>query len=131
MTEILQPDGWKRPSGYSNAVRSNGEMIFVAGQIGWDENHKLVGDDLIEQTRQALQNIVTVLREAGARPKHLVRLTWYVTDIEDYQARSKAIGEAYRDVIGRVYPAMSLFQVSRLLEKRAKVEIEATAVLST
>ena len=130
MTEILQPDGWKRPSGYSNAVRANGEMIFIAGQIGWDANQELVSNELIEQTRQALKNIVTILSEASAEPKHLVRLTWYVTDIAEYQAQAKSIGEAYRDVIGLVYPAMSLFEVSGLVEKDAKVEIEATAVLS-
>jgi len=105
-------------------------MIFIAGQIGWDANQELVSNELIEQTRQALKNIVTILSEASAEPKHLVRLTWYVTDIDEYQARARSIGEAYRDVIGLVYPAMSLFEVSGLVEKDAKVEIEATAVLS-
>ncbi len=129
MMEIIQPDGWKRPSGYSNAVRTRGEMIFVAGQVGWDTDQNIVGADIIDQTRQALENIVTILGEADAKPEHVVRLTWYVTDIVDYQSRAKEIGEVYRSVMGAHYPAMSLFQVVGLVEKDAKIEIEATAVL--
>lgn len=130
MTDILQPEGWRRPSGYSNGIRATGEMLFVAGQIGWDENRRFVSEDLVGQTRRALQNIVTVLRTADSGPKDIVRLTWYVTDMDEYRSRSKEIGAAYRDVMGTHYPAMSLFQVVRLFDDGAKIEIEATAVIA-
>lgn len=128
MRRIIQPDGWTRPSGYSNGIAAQGEQIFIAGQIGWNERQELVSDDFVEQTAQALRNVVAVLRAAGAAPEHLVRMTWYVTDKREYAARPKEIGQAYREIVGSVYPAMTLVQVADLLEDRAKVEIEATAV---
>jgi len=130
MMEILHPKGWKRPKGYSNAIKANGEMIFVAGQIGWDADEKLVGEDIASQTEKALANIITILKGTGAGRDDIVRLTWYVTDISDYQAKAKEVGQAYRIVMGDHYPAMSLVEVSRLVEPNAKVEIEATAVVS-
>lgn len=129
MTRIIQPDGWKRPRGYSNGIAARGEHIFVAGQIGWNEREEIVSADFVEQTAQALRNVVAVLRAAGADPKHLVRLTWYVTDKAQYAACTKAIGQAYREIVGEVYPAMTLVQVADLLEDGAKVEIEATAIV--
>ncbi|MFQ6104991.1 MAG: RidA family protein [Candidatus Glassbacteria bacterium] len=127
--EILQPEGWIRPSGYSNGIKVEGEMIFVAGQVGWDEDCHFVSDNLTDQVRQALINVVTVLEEGNAKPEHIVRMTWYVTDIEEYRSSKKEIGSIYRDIIGDHYPAMSLFQVSALFDEGAKVEIEATAVI--
>jgi enamine deaminase RidA (YjgF/YER057c/UK114 family) len=129
MSRIVQPDGWRRPRGYSNGIAAAGEHLFIAGQIGWTENEEFVSDDFAEQAAQALRNVVAVLRAAGAGPEHLVRLTWYVTDKHEYLAASARIGDAYRDIIGKQYPAMSLVQVAALLEDRAKVEIEATAVV--
>lgn len=128
--EILQPKGWKGPSGYSNGVVATGRMLAVAGQVGWDPHTgAFESDDLAVQARQALANIVAVLREGGAEPRHVVRLTWYVTDREAYREQSRAVGEAYRELFGRHYPAMTLVVVAGLLEPRAKVEIEATAVV--
>lgn len=127
--DILNPAEWMAPKGYANGIAATGRMVFVAGQIGWTAEAKFESDDLVEQTRQALRNIVRVLAEAGARPEHLVRLTWYVTDKRDYMARNADLGKAYREIIGRHYPAMTLVQVAALLEDRAKVEIEATAVI--
>ncbi len=126
--EILLPGGWKRPRGYSNAIKTKGKLIFVAGQVGWTEEEKIVSDDLLDQIRQALQNVVTILGEGGARPEHVVRLTWYVTDVEAYKAITREAGHVYREIMGDHYPAMSLFEVSALFEDGAKVEIEATAV---
>lgn len=125
----LQPDSWPRPRGYANGISARGRQIFVAGQIGWNANQELVGTDLVSQARQALQNIVAILACDGARPDHLVRLTWYVLDREAYVACSKALGEVYREVIGKHYPAMSAVQVGALIEPGAVVEIEATAVV--
>jgi enamine deaminase RidA (YjgF/YER057c/UK114 family) len=127
--EILQPQGWMAPRGYSNGVTARGRQIFVAGQIGWNGQGQIVSDRLSEQVRQALENIVTVLTTGGAQPSHLVRLTWYVTNRDEYLGEAKEIGAAYRAVIGRHFPAMSVLQVSALAEARAKVEIEATAVV--
>lgn len=127
--DILNPAEWMAPKGYANGIAATGRMVFVAGQIGWTAEATFESDDLVDQTRQALRNIVRVLAEAGARPEHLVRLTWYVTDKRDYMARNADLGKAYRDIIGRHYPAMTLVQVAALLEDRAKVEIEATAVI--
>lgn len=125
------PDGWPRGSGYSHAVVADGRAIYIAGQIGWDPVSLTLADGgLIGQTRQALQNVVTVLAAAGAKPADLVRLTWFVTDRDAYIGARQAIGEVYRDVIGRYFPAMSVIFVSALLEPGAVVEIEATAVLS-
>jgi enamine deaminase RidA (YjgF/YER057c/UK114 family) len=125
----LQPTGWARPSGYSNGLGAHGEQLFVAGQIGWTPDQVFESDDLVDQIRQALANIVAVLQSAGAGPEHIVRLNWYVVDMDGYRARLKEIGAAYREVMGRSYPAMGCFGVASLVEARAKVEIEATAVL--
>ncbi len=126
---ILQPAGWARPRGYANGVAAEGRQVFVSGQIGWDAEQRIVSDDFAAQARQALANIVAVLAEAGAKPEHLVRLTWYVTSRDEYNAALAATGAGYRELIGRHYPAMSVVVVAALLEPRAKVEIEATAVL--
>ncbi|HXV40484.1 MAG TPA: RidA family protein [Steroidobacteraceae bacterium] len=127
--KILQPPGWARPRGYANGVAAEGRQVFVGGQIGWDEDQRIVSDDFAAQARQALANIVAVLAEAGARPEHLVRLTWYVTSRDEYNAALSEIGAAYRELISGHYPAMSVVIVAGLLEPRAKVEIEATAVV--
>lgn len=126
---ILQPSGWPRPRGYANGVSARGRQIHIAGQIGWNEHRALAGDDLVSQARQALHNIVAILAEDGARPEHIVRLTWYVTDREAYLDASKPLGEAYREVLGPHFPAMSAFEVRALMEPGAVVEIEATAVV--
>lgn len=126
---LLQPDGWKRPSGYSNGVAARGEIVFVAGQVAWDVDERIVGDDLVDQIRQALANVTSVLATAGARPEHVARMTWYVTDVAEYMNRRHDVGAVYREAMGDHYPAMTLIEVSRLLEDGAKVEIEATAVL--
>lgn len=128
--QILNPAEWAKPKGYANGIAVEGRQVFVAGQIGWNAEAKFDSDDLVEQTRQALRNIVRVLAEAGARPEHIVRLTWYVVDKRDYIDRNVDLGKVYREIIGRHYPAMTLVQVAALLEDRAKVEIEATAVVS-
>lgn len=130
MHQILQPPNWAPPLGYANGVAAEGRMIHVGGQIGWNANAQFDSDDLVDQVRQTLANIVAVLAEGGATPAHIVSLTWYVTDIEEYLARQKDVGRAYRDVIGRHFPAMALVQVVRLVEPRAKVEIQAVAVLA-
>ena len=127
--EFLQPRNWLPPKGYSNGVAAEGRQVFVAGQIGWSERAELVSDDFVAQVERALANIVQVLAEAGGEPRHLTRLTWFVTDKSAYVARQPEIGEAYRRVIGRHFPAMSLIVVAGLLEPGAKVEIEATAVI--
>jgi enamine deaminase RidA (YjgF/YER057c/UK114 family) len=129
MAEVLQPDGWPAPLGYSNGMRARGELVFVAGQVGWDERGEIVSDDFVAQCAQALRNIAAVLGSAGARPGHLVRMTWYVTDLDEYRAAQKALGAAYREVMGAHYPAMTLVCVAGLVEEGAKVEIEATAVI--
>ena len=126
---FLQPDGWAPPRGYANGVAADGRMVFVAGQVGWNAQRHFETDDLVGQVEQALINIVAVLRSAGAGPEHLVRMTWYVTDKAAYMTRQKELGQIYRNVIGRHYPAMTLLVVAGLLEDRALVEIEATAVL--
>lgn len=129
MTRAIQPPGWPQPRGYSNALAAQGEVIAIAGQIGWNERGEFGSDDFAQQAAQALRNIVEILRAAGGGPRHLVRLTWYVTDKRDYAAARKQLGEAYREIVGDHYPAMTLVQVAALLEDRAKVEIEATAVI--
>lgn len=126
---LLQPDGWKRPAGYSNGVAARGEVVFVAGQVAWDTDENIVSDDLVQQVGQALANVVAVLSAAGSKPEHVARMTWYVTDINEYQARKRDIGATYREIMGAHYPAMTLVEVSRLLEDGAMVEIEATAVI--
>ena len=127
--EILQPPGWAPPRGYANGMAAEGRQVYVAGQIGWDAEQRLVGDGFAAQVRQALANVVSVLACAGAKPEHLVRMTWYVTSRDEYNASLAEIGAAYRELIGRNYPAMSVVVVAGLLEPRAKVEIEATAVM--
>ena len=127
--KTLQPPGWAPPKGYANGVAARGTLVFVGGQVGWNGQQQFASDDFVEQARQALDNIVAVLREAGARPEHIVRMTWYVTDREEYVASLRALGGAYREVIGRHYPAMTAVEVAALMETRAKVEIEATAVV--
>jgi enamine deaminase RidA (YjgF/YER057c/UK114 family) len=126
---ILQPPSWARPKGYSNGVAVSGRMVFVSGMVGWDAQSRLVGKDLVSQTRQALANIVAVLEEGGARPEHIVRMTWYVVDKAEYLRAQKELGEVYRAVIGRHFPAMTAVQVAGLVEEGARVEIEATAVI--
>jgi len=126
---ILQPKSWKPAKGYANGVVAQGRQVFIAGQIGWNEKAELVGSDFVAQVERALINVTTVLAEAGGKPSHLTRLTWFITDKPAYVARQKEIGEVYRRVIGRHFPAMSLLVVADLLEEGAKVEIEATAVI--
>jgi enamine deaminase RidA (YjgF/YER057c/UK114 family) len=125
----LLPPGWKRPSGYANGVVASGPTVFVGGQIGWNAEQVFESDDFVAQTRQALANVLAVLAEAGAGPEHVVRLNWYVTDKREYTARLAEVGAAYRSVMGRNFPAMTLVEVKSLVEDAAKVEIEATAVL--
>ena len=127
--EILQPPGWARPRGYANGVAATGRQVYVAGQIGWDAEQQFASDDFAAQVRQALANVVAVLGCAGAGPEHLVRMTWYVTSRDEYNSALPEIGAAYRELIGRNFPAMSVVVVAALLEPRAKVEIEATAVV--
>lgn len=126
--DILQPEDWPRPKGYSNGVVARGRLVVLAGQVGWDANEQIVSDDLVAQLRQAFLNIRTLLAEAGAGPEHLVRLTWFIADAEAYRSRLREIGEAYREVLGKVYPPMSVIAVKGFIEPGAKVEIEATAV---
>ena len=126
---FLQPPGWAPAKGYANGVAARGTLVFVGGQIGWNAQQQFETDDFIEQTRQTLQNVVAVLKEAGAGPEHMVRMTWYVVSRDEYNARLKELGGVYRDVIGRHFPAMTCIEVSALMEERAKVEIEVTAVL--
>jgi len=127
--QVLQPPDWPRPKGYANGIAARGQMIFVAGQVGWDETETFRSDDFAEQAEQALRNIVAILREAGAGPEHLVRLTWFVTDTGEYLASQARLGAAYRRVIGAHFPAMSVIGIRALYEAGAKLEIEATAVL--
>lgn len=129
MHEVLHPSGWKAARGYANGVAAEGRMVFTGGMVGWTGDCVFETDDFVGQVEQALRNIVAVLAEAGARPEHLVRLTWYVTDKTEYLNNLKGLGAVYKDVIGRHYPAMALVQVVALVEDRAKVEIEATAVV--
>ena len=129
MHEILQPEGWSKPVGYANGVAARGRTIYVGGQIGWTGQAVFETDDLVGQVRQTLQNVVDVLAAGGARPEHIVSMTWYFVDKADYLANLKGIGAAYRDVIGRHYPAMAALQVVALMEDRAKVEIQAVAVV--
>jgi enamine deaminase RidA (YjgF/YER057c/UK114 family) len=127
--DFLQPPGWPRPRGYSNGIAARGRTVCVSGMVGWDAQGEFRTDDFAGQVRQALQNIVEVLAEAKAGPEHIVRMTWYVLDKKEYVDAYPEIGVAYRDVIGRHYPAMSAVQVAGLIEDRARVEIEVTAVV--
>jgi enamine deaminase RidA (YjgF/YER057c/UK114 family) len=125
---ILRPKGWPQPKGYSDGMAAKGRVIVTGGCVGWDEHGKFA-DGLAAQTKKTLENIVAIIAEAGAEPRHIIRLTWYVTDIENYMSLQREIGAAYREVIGKHFPAMAVVQVVRLVEKVALVEIEATAVL--
>lgn len=129
MHTFLQPDGWVEPRGYANGVMARGRVISVGGQIGWNGQAQFETDDLVGQVRQTLANIVAVLAVAGARPEHLTSMTWYFVDKAEYLANLKAIGQVYREIVGRHFPAMAALQVVALIEDRAKVEIQATAVI--
>ena len=130
MSEILLPEGWAKPIGYANGIAARGRLVFVAGQIGWNPaTCQFETDDFAAQTEQTLRNVAAVLREAGAGPEHIARMTWYITDKPAYLAARRDIGRAWREILGRVYPAMAVVVVSALIEDRAKVEIEATAVV--
>ena len=125
----LLPAGWKRPSGYSAGIAAEGRLVVTAGLIGWNGQEEFETDEFVGQLRQALENVRAVLAEADARPEHIVRMTWYITDKRDYLASLEDIGAAWRDILGKVYPAMAVVEVSALLEDRAKIEIETTAVV--
>ena len=127
----LLPPGWPRPKGYSNGVAApaDGQIVFVGGQIGWTSEEAFESDDFVDQFRQTLKNTVAILGEAGAKPEHIVRMTWYIVDKREYLARLKDVGAAYREVMGKVYPAMAVVVVAGLIEDSAKVEIETTAVV--
>lgn len=127
--EFLQPKGWLAPKGYANGIAAEGKQVFIAGQIGWKADATFVSDDFVAQVEQALSNIVAVLAEAGGMPQHIARMTWYLTDKKEYLARQREVGEVYRRVLGKHFPAMTAVVVAGLIEDGAKVEIEATAVL--
>lgn len=129
MFNVLQPEGWAPAKGYANGIEARGRQIYLAGMIGWNGQCQFETDDFVAQCHQALRNIIDTLACAGAGPQHLVRMTWYVKDKHEYLARARELGRAYQEVIGRHYPAMTLVQVADLLEDRAQVEIEATAVV--
>lgn len=126
---ILQPPGWAPPKGYANGIATRGTLVFISGQVGWNAAQQFESDDFVAQAAQALRNVVAVLAEAGGRPEHIARMTWYVLDKREYLASYRALGAAYRAIIGRHYPAMTAFEVNALIEDRARVEIEATAVI--
>ena len=127
--DILQPQGWPRPSGYANGIVARGRQVFIAGQVGWNASGQITSDRFVEQVRQALENVLAILAEAGGRAEHVVRLTWYVTSRDEYLSALAPVGAAYRALFGRHYPAMSVVEVSGLVEEGARVEIEATAVI--
>jgi len=127
--QVLQPPGWPRPKGYSNGIAAEGRLVFIAGMVGWNEAERFETDALAGQARQALKNLLAVLAQAGGKPAHICRMTWYVTDKQAYLAHVRELGQAYREVIGNHFPAMTLVEVSALVEDGAKVEIEATAVV--
>ena len=131
MITRLQPPDWAEPRGYANGILARGDLLFVGGQIGWNAQQRFESDDFVAQTRQTLQNIVAVLKAGGAGPEHMVRMTWYIVDRVEYNARLKEVGMVYREVIGRNFPTMTCVQVAALVEAQAKVEIEVTAVLPT
>jgi enamine deaminase RidA (YjgF/YER057c/UK114 family) len=126
---VLHPRHWKQPKGYANGIAAEGRLVFLAGQVGWNAEERFESDDFVAQVHQALSNIVGLVAEAAGRPEHITRLTWYVLDKHEYLSRLREVGDAYRSVMGRHFPAMTLVQVSALVEDRAKVEIEATAVV--
>lgn len=126
--QVLQPSGWPQPKGYSNGIMAEGRLVVTGGVVGWDVAGRFA-DGFVAQVRQALENIVAILAEGGARPDHLVRLTWYVVDMDEYVSNLRALGKVYREVIGTHYPSMALVQIVRLVEPSSRVEIEATAVV--
>ncbi len=128
--QVLQPPTWARPRGYANGIAASGRLVFISGQIGWDEQCHFQSTDFVSQVRQTLHNVLTVLAEAGGKPEHIVRLTWYIVDKQEYLASGKQLGSVYRELMGNHYPAMSVVQVAALVEDLARVEIEATAVIS-
>lgn len=130
MIKKIQPPDWAEPKGYANGILARGAMLFVGGQIGWNAEQQFETDDFVAQTRQTLQNIVAVLKAGGAGPEHMVRMTWYVVDRAEYVARLKELGVVYREVMGKNFPAMTCVQVAALVEERARLEIEVTAVLA-
>ena len=127
--QILQPPGWAKPRGYANGVAASGRLVFISGQIGWDDQGRFHATDFVGQARQAIQNVLAVLAEAGGRPEHITRLMWYVVDKQEYVASYKELGVVYRELMGSHYPAMTAVQVAALIEDAAKVEIEAIAVI--
>lgn len=127
--QVLQPEGWAPPRGYANGIAARGTQVFVGGQIGWNAAQQFESDDFIDQCRQTLRNVLAVLREAGAGPEHMARMTWYVVSRDEYNSRLKELGTVYREVIGKHFPAMTCVQVAALMEARARVEIEVTAVV--
>lgn len=129
MHKILQPENWAPPIGYSNGISARGRTIFVGGQIGWNEKCEFETDDFVEQVHQTLKNIVAILAVDGADPKHITSMTWYFTDKQEYKSNMRGLGQAYRDVIGKHFPAMAAMQVAGLVEDRAKIEIQVTAVV--
>jgi enamine deaminase RidA (YjgF/YER057c/UK114 family) len=129
MSETINPPGWPQPSGYANGIVAEGRYLAISGQVGWNERNELAGESFLDQAKQALRNVVAVLGAAGGKAEHLVRLTWYVTNKDEYRQNLQALGASYREIVGAHYPAMALVQVAALLEEGAKVEIEATAVL--
>ena len=129
MTQVLQPPGWARPKGYANGVSARGTQIFVGGQIGWNAQQVFETDDFVEQTAQALRNVLAVLQAADAGPEHMVRMTWYITNRDTYVSRLSEVGAVYREVLGKHFPAMTCIVVQALVEQRALVEIEVTAVV--
>jgi enamine deaminase RidA (YjgF/YER057c/UK114 family) len=129
MNEILQPDGWAKPIGYANGIAARGRTVYVAGQIGWNHKAEFESDHLVDQVRQALQNVVAVLAKANASPEHITSMTWYLTDRDDYLDNLREVGAVYREICGRNFPAMAAVQVVALMEARAKIEIQAIAVV--
>ncbi|KGD87326.1 RidA family protein [Rhizobium sp. YS-1r] len=129
MHMILQPEGWAKPIGYANGVAATGRQVFVGGQVGWNAQCQFETDDFVGQVRQTLMNVVAILAEAGARPEHITTMTWYFTDKAEYLGNLKGIGQAYREIMGKHFPAMAAMQVVALVEDRAKIEIQATAVI--
>lgn len=129
MHTILQPEGWAQPKGYSNGIAAQGRQVYVGGQIGWNGQCQFETDDFVGQVRQTLENVVAVVRAAGGEPHHITTMTWYFTDKQEYLGNLKGLGQAYRDVIGRHFPAMAAVQVVALVEDRAKIEIQAIAVI--
>jgi enamine deaminase RidA (YjgF/YER057c/UK114 family) len=126
---LLHPRAWKRAKGYANGIVAEGRIVFIAGQVGWNADQRFESQDFVAQVRQALENVVSVVREAGGAPEHVTRLTWFITDKAEYVSRLPEIGEVYRSVMGRHFPAMTMVQVAALIEDEARVEIEASAVL--